>query len=105
MKKNPKDHYKAITLRSGKALEDPKPCEAKAKKKEDEVVDESPKVASNPNTISCLDNLPIVTPPLPFPQLFQKKKFDAQFSKFLEIFKKLHINIPFADALKQMRTM
>lgn len=27
---------------------------------------------------------------------------DAQFSKFLEIFKKIHINIPFADALEQM---
>ena len=27
---------------------------------------------------------------------------DKQFSKFLEVFKKLHINIPFADALAQM---
>ncbi|KAL4391174.1 hypothetical protein AHAS_Ahas03G0218700 [Arachis hypogaea] len=27
---------------------------------------------------------------------------DSQFSKFLEIFKKIHINIPFAEALEQM---
>ncbi|KAK6146407.1 hypothetical protein DH2020_020276 [Rehmannia glutinosa] len=33
---------------------------------------------------------------------FQKKKLDAQFSKFLDIFKKLHINIPFVDTLEQM---
>ena len=48
------------------------------------------------------DNPSIISPPLPFPQQFQKKKLDTQFSKFLEIFKKIHINIPFADALEQM---
>ena len=41
-------------------------------------------------------------PPLPFPQRFQKQKKDKQFHKFLEVFKKLHINIPFAEALEQM---
>ncbi|XP_024021582.1 uncharacterized protein LOC112091651 [Morus notabilis] len=30
------------------------------------------------------------------------RKLDKQFSKFLDVFKKLHINIPFADALEQM---
>ena len=39
---------------------------------------------------------------MPFPQRFQKKKLDSQFSKFLDIFKKIHINIPFVDASKQM---
>ncbi|XP_073035297.1 uncharacterized protein [Primulina eburnea] len=33
---------------------------------------------------------------------FKKKGLDDQFAKFLEIFKKIHINIPFADALEQM---
>ncbi|XP_074374763.1 uncharacterized protein LOC141715183 [Apium graveolens] len=32
----------------------------------------------------------------------QKQKIDKQFAKFLEVFKKLHINIPFAEALEQM---
>ena len=32
----------------------------------------------------------------------QKQKLDKQFGKFLEVFKKLHINIPFAEALEQM---
>ena len=35
-------------------------------------------------------------PPIPYPQRLIKKKLDNQFDKFLEIFKKLHINIPFA---------
>ena len=42
------------------------------------------------------------TPIVPYPQRLKKNKLDNQFEKFLEIFKKLHINIPFADALEQM---
>ncbi|XP_052172173.1 uncharacterized protein LOC127788102 [Diospyros lotus] len=41
-------------------------------------------------------------PPIPFPQRLRKHKMDKQFEKFLEVFKKLHINIPFEDALAQM---
>ncbi|XP_030477993.2 uncharacterized protein LOC115695035 [Cannabis sativa] len=32
----------------------------------------------------------------------RKNNTDKQFSKFLEVFRKLHINIPFAEALEQM---
>ena len=39
---------------------------------------------------------------IPFPQRLKKNNLDKQFSKFLEVFKKLHINIPFAEALEQM---
>jgi len=41
-------------------------------------------------------------PPLPFPQRFSKAKLDSQFGKFLDILKKLHVNVPFLDALSQM---
>ena len=37
-----------------------------------------------------------------YPQRLKKSKLDKQFTKFLEVFKKLHINIPFADALEKM---
>ena len=40
--------------------------------------------------------------PVPYPQRLKKHKLDKQFTKFMEVFKKLHINIPFADALEQM---
>ncbi|XP_073138979.1 uncharacterized protein [Henckelia pumila] len=43
----------------------------------------------------------IVIPP-PFPAALKKAKLDSQFAKFLKVFKKLNINIPFADALMQM---
>ncbi|KAL4286891.1 hypothetical protein AHAS_Ahas19G0131500 [Arachis hypogaea] len=37
-----------------------------------------------------------------YPQKFQKETKDKQFSKFLEVFRKLQINIPFAEVLEQM---
>ncbi|XP_022889322.1 uncharacterized protein LOC111404799 [Olea europaea var. sylvestris] len=41
-------------------------------------------------------------PSIPFPQRLQKHKLNKQFQKFLDVFKKLHINIPFATTLAQM---
>lgn len=41
-------------------------------------------------------------PRVPYPQRLAKQKDDKQFSKFLEVFKKLQINIPFTEALEQM---
>ena len=32
----------------------------------------------------------------------KKNKLNKNFTKFMEVFKKLHINIPFADPLEQM---
>ena len=55
-----------------------------------------------PGRIVFPDNPPLYTPPLPFPHKFRKTKLDTQFAKFLNMFKKLEINIPFADALAQM---
>ena len=40
--------------------------------------------------------------PIPYPQRLKKNKMDKQFTKFMEVFKKLHINILFADALEKM---
>jgi len=39
---------------------------------------------------------------LPFPGRMKNKNVDAQFKKFLDIFKQLHINIPLVEALEQM---
>ena len=41
-------------------------------------------------------------PFVPFPQRLQRAKMEEQFSKFLDMFKKIKINIPFAEALAQM---
>jgi len=46
--------------------------------------------------------LKVYMPPLPFPQRFAKTKLDSQFGKFLDMLKKLHVNVPFIDALSQI---
>ena len=38
----------------------------------------------------------------PFPQRLQKEKMEEQFSRFLDMFKKIEINIPFVEALAHM---
>ena len=43
---------------------------------------------------------PILT--IPYPQRLWNNKLDHHYAKVLEVFKKLHINIPFAKALEQM---
>ena len=43
-------------------------------------------------------------PPVPFPQRVAKAKLEAKFGNFLEILKKLQINIPFLDAISEMRS-
>ncbi|KAL5555033.1 hypothetical protein UlMin_037269 [Ulmus minor] len=90
---NPKEHAKAITLRSGKEVEKPRKPEKK--------MDES---KEKPSTSQDVQPSPTAKyePPIPYPQRLLKKKLDNQFDKFLEIFKKLHINIPFAEMLEQM---
>ena len=42
------------------------------------------------------------SPQVPFPQRLQKAKLAEQFSRFLNMFKKIEINVPFFEALTQM---
>ena len=48
------------------------------------------------------DKLQAYMPTVPFPQRLQKTKKEEQSSRFLDMFKKIEINIPFAEALAQM---
>lgn len=41
---------------------------------------------------------------LMYPQAHVKKDKERQYARFLDIFKRLQINIPFAEALEQMST-
>ena len=118
---NLRDHCKAITLRNGKKVEssrhrEEKREEDKAKKEVETKPDRTAEVVptrcnktpvhynegSKSRCISFPDKSPIISPPLLHLQQFPKKKLDTQFSKFLEIFKKIHINILFTDALEQV---
>ncbi|XP_039134169.1 uncharacterized protein LOC120271547 [Dioscorea cayenensis subsp. rotundata] len=109
---NPSEHCKAITLRSGKQLEDPK-----SKQAENENIGVNPSekndIQQQTTEYNCrdaekVDDAPRYTPPkpyippVPFPQRLAKAKLDKQFGKFLEVLKKLYINVPFTEALQQM---
>ncbi|XP_022883158.1 uncharacterized protein LOC111399906 [Olea europaea var. sylvestris] len=111
---NPKEQVKAITTRSGVQLPEihvkrPATVIEKAPTMDEEQVDELDKAAEE-NQVESSDSpqvkatVPVkaYVPPIPFPQRLQKHKLDKQFQKFLDVFKKLHINIPFAEALAQM---
>ncbi|PIN26668.1 DNA-directed DNA polymerase [Handroanthus impetiginosus] len=78
-----KAQYQAVTLRNGRELQEvvKEPTKSKGK----EVISEKEEKE--------------VEAPL---ERLQKQKLKKQFLKFLEVFKKLHINNPFAEALEQM---
>ena len=79
-----------------------------------EIVEKEVSTPSNDvinNVVHKFDEIPKdpnITPPkpytlpLPFPQRMAKEKLDLQFGKFLEVLKKLYMNIPFTEGLTQM---
>nr|XP_025607915.1 bromodomain-containing protein DDB_G0280777-like [Arachis hypogaea] len=102
------EECKAITLRSGKKLETEAITqeeeehnkeglkeEVKEQKQEQETSTQSDKLAKK-------EAVKAYQPMLPYPQRFKGENKEKQYSKFLEIFKTLHINIPFIKALEQM---
>ncbi|XP_062119016.1 uncharacterized protein LOC133832726 [Humulus lupulus] len=99
---NPKEQCQVVTLRSGTKYEGPT-VENKGKKIEDQHVT-SPAQEEVTEDLPKKEKQKYIEPPpkIPYPQRFQKANIDKQFSKFLDIFQKLHINNPFAEALEQM---
>ena len=101
------EHVKAVTLRSGKELETREQFPVIEEVDNEKVIqpgqnddanrEQPQEKQSAGNTTEARDN-----PPILYPQRLKKHKLDKQFTKFMEVFKKLHINIPFADALEQM---
>ena len=98
---NPKEQAKAITLRSGKELQ---------ADKEDEQLRVGPssqeKDKGEPESKDAERRTPPVVkeyvPRVPYPARLNQSKDKEQFGKFLDLFKQLHINIPFVEALSQM---
>ncbi|KAL8104388.1 hypothetical protein AgCh_028553 [Apium graveolens] len=106
-KRKVKEQVKAITLRSGKVASPEKSQvsenEVVAKEevlKDTEVEPRKKTIINTPPEGNTGENQ--VYHPPPFPKWLQKQKLDKQFAKFLEVFKKLHINIPFVEALEQI---
>ncbi|XP_073120093.1 uncharacterized protein [Henckelia pumila] len=97
---NPKEQCKAITLRCGKEISSGETVTEVEKEQvlEPEIHEEIPKERHTTQN----DKPAPLKVSLPYPHHFKKKALDEQFSKFLEIFKKIHIKISFANALEQM---
>ncbi|XP_050908936.1 uncharacterized protein LOC127122679 [Lathyrus oleraceus] len=117
---NPKGHANAISLRSGTTYDEPvnprfnkpktpnknvvttpekqveEPVEPE-KQKEEEVKDKEgekdTKVYVPP---------PPYKPPIRFPQRLKKNKLDNQYKKFVKVIEKLHVEIPFTEAITQI---
>ena len=103
--KNPKDCI-AIQLRSGKDVSNNRRKERKeeteaeqeetGKEGEKSTQIEQPKGS---NEQKQKEGVPAYTPAVPFPQRLQKVRREEQFSRFLDIFNKIEINIPFAEVI------
>ena len=101
------EHVNAVMLRSGKELETKGQSQVIKEVETEKVIQPGQNEDADkeqPNEKQSVENTTEakVSLPVPYPQRLKKHKLDKQFTKFMEVFKKLHISIPFADALEQM---
>ena len=89
---NPRKHVEVITLSNGKQLLE------REKLVEKEKV-EGQKMELDSKSTQLVKEY---KPTIPYLAKFNKDCVDDQFSKFLELFKKLLINLPLVEALSQM---
>ncbi|XP_027156543.1 uncharacterized protein LOC113757463 [Coffea eugenioides] len=108
---NPRKHVKAITLRSGKEVGEPlvvenvRKHERKDNKQLSELEDDNKSIEGKDKvegSESQINETTQIPPPVPFPQRLKPSRNDKEFEKFVNIFKHLHINIPFVDAILQI---
>ncbi|XP_042002230.1 uncharacterized protein LOC121751541 [Salvia splendens] len=89
----------AIHLRNGKTYEGPSLPETT----KDAILEPKAAAAEKKNEAEKDNTGTTSGVKVPFPQVLnQKKKKDDQFTRFLDIFRKVHVNIPLIEALQQM---
>ena len=105
---------KVVTLRSGRELEIPRQPSVIGEVEIEEVIQtsqndkigrEQPQMKKILGEETEAKDQPATTEPtapISYPQRLKNNKLDKQFAKFMEVFKKIHINIPFVDVLEQM---
>ena len=112
-----------ITLKSGKELKISKEAKKKQIEAETKKVDQNSLGSKNKKSRNGLSDVAqqlkkqgevakeetmqkeevrAYQPPISFPQRLKQSKLDSQYAKFMAMFKKLEINIAFAEALAQM---
>ena len=107
------EHCRDVTLRSGKTLEQSVEAQEKDEnpvgdeKSSAEIAEEVERlvkklVSDTPEKVEVHKPKDDEKPIVPYPQRLRKNILDKQFGRFMDIFKKLHINIPFAEAIEKM---
>src|SRR4051812_9373912 len=107
--KNPREHVNAVILRSGTTYEGPS-VNLKVDEKEieenkdtyEEVDDEVERAKEKERVDQRVKEYAAKYDRPPFPSRLKDQTEDKQYSKFLNMFRSLHINIPFADMLEHM---
>ncbi|XP_076960078.1 uncharacterized protein LOC143636341 [Bidens hawaiensis] len=100
---NPNAAVNAVTLRSGRTTMVTEPTsEPVATEKETEIPKKVQERLVPASTARPKEPVRTYIPPIPYPTRLKKERLEAQYEKFLELFKQLHINIPFVEALSQM---
>ncbi|XP_076907771.1 uncharacterized protein LOC143564353 [Bidens hawaiensis] len=98
---NPNAQANAITLRSGKTTQDVV-SPSQPVDDENEIPDKVHDRQVPASTAQVRDPVKPYVSPIPYPNRLKKEKMEAQYGKFLELFKQLHINLPFIEAISQM---
>nr|XP_027115842.1 uncharacterized protein LOC113733822 [Coffea arabica] len=93
----------AMTLRSGKEIQGPEPMIPKDKD-EEKIENELEREDSNGADLKVLPDpiITVKTNPPPFPCRLEKSKKQDKEKEILEVFRKVEINIPLLDAIKQV---
>ncbi|GJT92361.1 putative nucleotidyltransferase, ribonuclease H [Tanacetum coccineum] len=100
---NPNAHVNAVTTRSGKQTTDPPfPSNENVVNPVNQEENDKVKSQSSPSTTHVKTPLKPYEPKLPYLGRYKKEKEAEQYGKFLDLFKQLHINLPFVEALSQM---
>ena len=111
----PKESVSAVTTRTGKSTQEPPyPKDAGSRRKavpasNTSTTDKDLEEAEKSNTTAAQEET--VEPPrtslefhdttaLPFPEQLRKPVADEQFGKFVEVIRKLYVNIPLLDAMQ-----
>ena len=100
---NLRENVSVISLRSGREIE--VPIQDQLEEQKDKVNhEEAEKKKLTDQEVQSKPNSNILTNciPLPFPNRMKKSKKEEQEKEMLEVFKKVEINIPLIDAIKQI---
>ncbi|XP_043817385.1 uncharacterized protein LOC122725032 [Manihot esculenta] len=100
---NPKQNVSAITLRSGKELESASPKKLAQGSKADQKIEAEIEILEEKQPQKSEEEqspMQVIRPP--FPERFAQSKREKEEKEILEIFRKVQVNIPLLETIKQI---